>query len=389
MAEPIYLDHNATTPVDRRVLEKMLPYFCEVYGNAASIDHLHGHKAKQAVDEARQGIAKLLGCRKESEIIFTSGATESNNLALIGAFRRFRDKGNHIISSAIEHPAVLDTLNYLKSEGAEITLLPVDSNGVVSLEALEKAIKPETILVSVMFANNEIGTIQPIKQIGAVTKSKGIVFHTDAAQAVGHEKINVYDMNVDLLSFSAHKFYGPKGIGGLFVRSYSPLIKLSPISFGGGHEKGMRSGTLNVPGIVGMAEALQLANKEMDQENQHLRAATSLICQELQQSFPEIKLNGHPQNRLAHNLSLTIPGVEAKALIHRLKDKLSFSAGSACSTIKVEPSHVLKAIGLTDDETYQTVRLGLGRSTDDAKVIADSIHQGISSLMLDRRLERG
>jgi cysteine desulfurase len=196
-------------------------------------------------------------------------------------------------------------------------------------------------------------------------------------------------MNVDLLSFSAHKFYGPKGIGGLFVRSYSPLIKLSPISFGGGHEKGMRSGTLNVPGIVGMAEALLLANKEMDKENQRLRAAASCICQELQQRFPEIKLNGHPQKRLAHNLSLTIPGVEAKALIHRLKDKLSFSAGSACSTIKVEPSHVLKAIGLTDDETYQTVRLGLGRSTDDAKVIADSIHQGISSLMLDRRLERG
>lgn len=380
MQEPIYLDHNATTPVDRRVLEKMLPYFYEVYGNAASIDHLHGHKAKQAVDEARQTIAKLLGCRKESEIIFTSGATESNNLALIGAFRRFRDKGNHIISSAIEHPAVLDTLNYLKSEGAEITLLPVDSNGVVSLEALEKAIKPETILVSIMFANNEIGTIQPIKEIGAVTKSKGIVFHTDAAQAVGHEKINVYDMNVDLLSFSAHKFYGPKGIGGLFVRSYSPLIKLSPISFGGGHEKGMRSGTLNVPGIVGMAEALLLASKEMDQENQRLRAAANCICLELQQRFPEIKFNGHPQNRLAHNLSLTIPGVEAKALIHQLKDKLSFSAGSACSTVKVEPSHVLKAIGLSDDETFQTIRLGLGRSTDDVQQVIDILKNGIKQL---------
>jgi len=380
MQEPIYLDHNATTPVDRRVLEKMLPYFCEVYGNAASIDHLHGHKAKQAVDEARQTIAKLLGCRKESEIIFTSGATESNNLALIGAFRCFRDKGNHIISSAIEHPAVLDTLNYLKSEGAEITLLPVDSNGVVSLETLEKAIKPETILVSVMFANNEIGTIQPIKEIGALTKSKGIVFHTDAAQAVGHEKINVYDMNIDLLSFSAHKFYGPKGVGGLFVRSYSPLIKLSPISFGGGHEKGMRSGTLNVPGIVGMAEALLLASKEMDQENQRLRAAANCICLELQQRFPEIKFNGHPQNRLAHNLSLTIPGVEAKALIHQLKDKLSFSAGSACSTVKVEPSHVLKAIGLSDDETFQTIRLGLGRSTDGKRQIIDILNAGISQL---------
>lgn len=380
MEMPIYLDHNATTPVDRRVLEKMLPYFCEAYGNAASIDHLHGVHAKDAVNSARENIAKGLGCRKESEIVFTSGATESNNLALIGAFRRFRDKGNHIISTAIEHPAVLDTLKYLQSEGAEITLLPVDSDGLVDLETLEKAIKQETILISVMFANNEIGTIQPIKEIGALAKSKGIIFHTDAAQAVGHEKINVYDMNIDLLSCSAHKFYGPKGIGGLFVRSYSPLIKLSSISFGGGHEKGMRSGTLNVPGIVGMAEALSLSIKEMNDENNRLRKAAGVICQRLQQTFPEIKLNGHPQNRLAHNLSLTIPGVEAKALIHRLKNRLSFSAGSACSTIKVEPSHVLKAIGLSDDETFQTIRLGLGRSTRNAQSIADILIDGISQL---------
>lgn len=378
MPEPIYLDHNATTPVDKRVLEKMLPYFCEVYGNAASIDHLHGVRAKDAVNSARESIARGLGCRKESEIVFTSGATESNNLALIGAFRRFRDKGNHIISSAIEHPAVLDTLNYLQSEGAEITLLPVDKDGVVGLDTLEKAIKKETILISVMFANNEIGTIQPIKEIGVLAKSKGIIFHTDAAQAVGHETINVYDMNIDLLSFSAHKFYGPKGVGGLFVRSYSPLIKLSPISFGGGHEKGMRSGTLNVPGIAGMDEALTLANKEMKEENSRLKEAANFIHQRLQQTFPDIKLNGHPQNRLAHNLSLTIPGIEAKALIHRLKNKLSFSAGSACSTVKVTPSHVLKAVGLSDDETFQTIRLGLGRSIGDPQAIVDILIEGIS-----------
>lgn len=377
MEEPIYLDHNATTPVDRRVLEKMLPFFCDVYGNASSIDHLHGNKAKQAVDEARQAIAKVLGCRKESEIVFTSGASEANNLALIGAFRKFRDKGNHIISTAIEHPAVLDTLAYLQGEGAEITLLPVDSFGVVDLVELEKAIRKETILISVMFANNEIGTIQPIKEIGRIAKAKGILFHTDAAQAVGHEKINVYDMNIDLLSFSAHKFYGPKGVGGLFVRSYSPLIKLSPISFGGGHEKGMRSGTLNVPGIVGMAEALSVANKEMVAENKRLREAADLICKRLQQTFADIKLNGHPRNRLAHNLSLTIPGIEAKALIHRMKSKLSFSAGSACSTIKVEPSHVLKAVGLSDDETFQTIRLGLGWSTKHPERIADVLIEGI------------
>ena len=380
MPEPIYLDHNATTPVDKRVLEKMLPYFCEIYGNAASIDHLHGTRAKDAVNSARESIAKGLGCRKESEVVFTSGATESNNLALIGAYRRFRDKGNHIISTAIEHPAVLDTLNYLQSEGAEITLLPVDCNGVVDLEALEKPIKKETILMSVMFANNEIGTIQPIKEIGALAKSKGIIFHTDAAQAIGHEKIDVYDMNIDLLSFSAHKFYGPKGVGGLFVRSYSPLIKLSPISFGGGHEKGMRSGTLNVPGIVGMVEALTLATRKMKDENSRLRESASLIFQRLQQTFPDIKLNGHPHNRLAHNLSLTIPGVEAKALIYCLKNKLSFSTGSACSTIKVEPSHVLKAIGLSDDETFQTIRLGLGRSTGDAHTIVDILNCGIDNI---------
>ncbi|MBW4054342.1 MAG: cysteine desulfurase [Proteobacteria bacterium] len=380
MQEPIYLDHNATTPVDRLVLEKMLPYFCEVYGNAASIDHLHGARAKDAVRSARESLAKGLGCRKESEIVFTSGATESNNLALIGAFRRFRDKGNHIISTAIEHPAVLDTLNYLQSEGAEITLLPVDKYGVVDLATLENAIKKDTILISVMFANNEIGTIQPIKEIGTLAKSKGIIFHTDAAQAVGHEKINVYEMNIDLLSFSAHKFYGPKGIGGIFVRSYSPLIKLSPISFGGGHEKGMRSGTLNVPGIVGMAEALLLANREMSAENSRLREATNLICLRLQQTFPDIKFNGHPQSRLGHNLSLTIPDVEAKALIHQLKNKLSFSAGSACSTVKVAPSHVLKAIGLSDDEAFQTIRLGLGRSTQDAEGIASILVVGIGQL---------
>ncbi|MGD9948278.1 MAG: cysteine desulfurase family protein [Desulfobulbus sp.] len=378
--EPIYLDHNATTPVDRRVLEKMLPYFYEVYGNASSTDHLHGSRAKEAVSNARESIAKNLGCRKESEILFTSGATEANNLALIGIFRRYREKGNHIIASTIEHPAILDTLKYLQNEGAEVTLLPVSSDGLIDLEMLKKAIKKETILISVMSANNEIGTIQPINEIGVLAKSKGIIFHSDAAQAAGHEKINVYEMNIDLLSFSAHKFYGPKGIGGLFVRSYSPLIKLAPISFGGGHERGMRSGTLNVPGIVGMAEALHLANKEMNDEKHRLKEKTAEILQMVKQAIPDIRQNGHSQSRLAHNLSLTIPGVEAKALIHLLKNKLSFSAGSACSTIKVEPSHVLRAIGLNDDEIFQTIRLGLGRSTCDAHTIADVLISGIKQL---------
>lgn len=381
MEEPIYLDHNATTPVDGRVLENMLPYFCGVYGNAASIDHIHGNKAKQAVDESRQAIAKVLGCRKESEIVFTSGATESNNLALIGAFRRFRDKGNHIISTAIEHPAVLDSLNYLQSEGAEITLLPVDSDGVVDIEALKAAIRNDTILISVMFANNEIGTIQPIKEIGAIAKRHGVLFHVDAAQAVGHETVHVYDLNVDLMSFSAHKFYGPKGVGGLFVRSYAPMVRLDAVTFGGSQERGLRPGTLNVPGIVGMAEALALAGQGQRAERQRIGVMTAAIKANLHAAFPDIIFNGHPENRLQHNLSITIPGIEAKGLIHQLKDKLSFSAGSACSTTKVEASHVLKAIGLNDDECFQTIRLGLGRTTLNADLITELLVDGIRQLV--------
>ena len=369
MTKPIYLDHNATTPLDKRVLDKMIPYFSEVYGNASSIDHLHGNHAKQAVQLARDDIAKNLGCRKSNEIIFTSGATESNNLALIGTFRKYKDKGSHIISSAIEHPCVLDTLEFLKTEGAEVTLLTVDKNGFVSTKDLEAAIRDDTILISIMFANNEIGTIEPISEIGSIAKANNILFHTDAAQAVGHINVNAYEMNVDMLSFSAHKFYGPKGVGGLFVRTYSPFVKLNPISFGGGHERGMRSGTLNVPGIVGMAEALNIASKEMGKENKADRTLTKNILTKLQQTFPDIKLNGDQKNRLPHNLNITIPGVENKALIHILKDKLSFSTGSACTTTKVNPSHVLKALGLSDDETFQTIRLGVGRYTKEDGIV--------------------
>lgn len=380
MTEPIYLDHHATTPLDPRVLEKMLPFFCEIYGNPSSIDHLHGHRAKQAVDAARQSIAKQLGCRKDNEIIFTSGATEANNLALIGAFRRYRDKGRHIIASAIEHPAVLDTLKYLEGEGAEVTLLPVDCYGLVDLEALREAIKGDTILVSVMFGNNEIGTIQPVQEIGKLAKEKGVLFHVDAAQAVGHEQIHVYDMNIDLLSFSAHKFYGPKGIGGLFVRSFSPMIRFDSITFGGGQERSMRPGTLNVPGIVGMAEALSLASQLGQAEAERLRELSANIAAGLIGAFPAIRVNGHPERKLAHNLSLTIPGVEAKALIHVLKGKMSFTAGSACSTTKVQASHVLKAIGLSDEEAYQTIRVGLGRLNQHGQPIADLLIEGINKV---------
>lgn len=381
MNEPIYLDHQATTPVDSRVLDKMLPYFGEVYGNPSSIDHGHGYKAKLAVDNAREQIAKNIGCRKSSEIIFTSGATEANNLALIGAYRRLKDKGRHIVASSIEHPAVLDTLQYLESEGAQVTLLPVDKYGVVDLETLEQSLTNETILVSVMFANNEIGTIQPIKEIGEITKAHGALFHVDAAQAVGHEAIHAYDMNIDLMSFSAHKFYGPKGVGGLFIRSFSPMVRLAQVSFGGGHERGLRPGTVNVPGVVGMAEALALSVQMQEAEQDRLRQLSSIIATTLTAAFPEIRINGHPEKRLSHNLSLTIPDVESKALTHILKSKLSFSTGSACSTTKVEPSHVLGAIGLSDEETFQTIRLGLGRSTDAAEKIASLLIGGISQII--------
>lgn len=381
MTEPIYLDHQSTTPIDSRVLDKMLPYFGGVYGNPSSIDHVHGHKAKLAVDNAREQIAKHLGCRKTSEIIFTSGATEANNLALIGIYRRLKAKGRHIIASSIEHPAVLDTLKYLEGEGAEITLCPVDSKGVVDLEALREALKDDTILISVMFANNEIGTLQPIQEIGELAKSKGILFHVDAAQAVGHEVVHVYSMNIDLMSFSGHKFYGPKGVGGLFVRSFSPMVRFDSINYGGGQERGFRPGTINVPGVVGMSEALCIMNKERQPEHERLRDLSADISAALIEAFPQIRINGHQEKKLAHNLSLTIPGVEAKALIHVLREKLSFSAGSACSTTKVQPSHVLRAIGLTDEETFQTIRIGLGRSNNSKQPIANLLIDGIGQVL--------
>lgn len=361
MSEGIYLDHHATTPLDERILEKMLPYFTIEFGNASSIDHIHGNTAKQAVEDSRSKIANILGCRKSSEIIFTSGATESNNIAMIGAFRKYKDKGNHIISTAIEHPSILDTLEYLKQEGADVTLLPVDRYGQVDLKKLEAEIRENTILISVMFANNEIGTIQPIREIGKIAKAREVLFHCDAAQAVSYERIKVDELGVDLLSLSSHKFYGPKGIGGLYIRSFSPMVRLNPVIFGGGHERGFRSGTLNVPGIVGMAEALELAEKLKRTEKEKLRKLRDSIYTELKDAFPDIKYNGHPVERLVHNLNITIPGVEAKALMHKLKGKLSFSAGSACSTVKVKPSYVLQAMGLDEDEIYQTVRIGLGR----------------------------
>ena len=379
MSKPLYLDNHSTTPVDERVLSKMMPYFSEVHGNASSIDHIHGNSALIAVKEARTAISKILGCKRDNEIIFTAGATESNNIALIGAYRKYKAKGNHIISTQIEHASVLHTLEYLKSEGAEITLLPVNKAGCVSIVDVQNAIKDNTILISIMYANNEIGTIQPIGEIGKIAKDSEILFHCDAAQAVGYEDIDVYKLNIDLMSFSGHKIYGPKGIGGLFIRSFMPIVRINPIIFGGDQERGFRSGTLNVPGIIGLAEAMKLLSKESCTINKRNREFSKKLLDALQNRFPQIKLNGDPVNRLAHNLNITIPGVESKALMLKLKNKLSFSAGSACSTMKVKSSHVLQAIGLNENEIFQTIRIGLSKFTnkDDVQFIVETLNDGI------------
>lgn len=359
MSTPIYLDYNATTPVDERVLEKMIPYFSEIFGNAASINHLHGYEAKKAVDKSREQISKILGCKSSREIIFTSGATEANNLAIKGVFRKYKKKGNHIITSKIEHPSVLDTVKYLEKEGAEITYLDVDKYGMVNPTDVQKAITDTTILVSIMYANNEIGTIQPVSDIGKITKEAGVLFHSDAVQAACYFPIDIYKMNIDLLTISGHKIFGPKGIGALIVRSQNPFVQLEPIIHGGGQERGMRSGTLNVPLIVGLAEALKICKDERYKEADKLTKTRDDFLKELKKIYPNLKLNGHPTKRLPNNLNITIPGVESKALINSLKGKISISAGSACSTTKAEPSYVLKSLNMEDEEIYYSLRISI------------------------------
>lgn len=363
----IYLDHNATTPVDQRVLEVMLPYFTEIYGNAASIDHEYGYQAKSAVEQAREQIAKAINAQPD-EIIFTSGATESDNIAIFGVAEKYEHKGKHIITSVTEHKAVLDCCKRLELKGYEITYLPVDQFGTVDIAELKKAIKPETILISIMAANNEIGTIAPLTEIGAIAKQYKILFHSDAAQAVGHIPIDVQRMNIDLLSISGHKIYGPKGIGALYRRKSNPRVFLSPVIYGGGHEKGVRSGTLNVPGIVGMGVAIDLASKGMKPEAIRLQKLVSKMQMLLQEAIPGISLNGHPTERLPHNLNITIPGIESKALIVQLKN-VAIAAGSACTTTSVEPSHVIMALGFGEERAHTSIRISVGRATTDKDII--------------------
>lgn len=371
MTEPtkiIYLDHNATMPVDPRVLEAMLPYFTEVYGNAASIDHDAGHIANQAVERAREQCAKAINAQP-GEIIFTSGATESDNIALFGVAEKYADKGDHIITCVTEHKAVLDCCARLEQQGKRVTYLPVDQYGLVDPDAVRQAITPQTILISVMFANNEIGTIAPVQEIGAMAREHGVLFHTDAAQAVGHIPVDVQAMHIDLLSFSAHKIYGPKGVGGLYVRRRNPRVKLAPVIYGGGHERGMRSGTLNVPGIVGMGKAIEVGVKEMRKDAERYRAWTQQMLDQFREHLGEenVALNGHPTQRLPHNLSVSLKGVESKSLVVQLKD-VALSTGSACTTATVEPSHVILALGFGEERAHNTIRIGVGRGNTDGEI---------------------
>ncbi len=367
---PIYMDHHATTPVDPRVVEAMIPYFTESFGNAASVDHLHGHAAQEAVEASRQSIAQFIGAGTAEEIVFTSGATESDNIALAGMAEAYSRKGNHIITSAVEHKAVLDTLKYLVGRGVRVTVLPVDQYGMVDPAHVARAMTDKTILVSIMMANNEIGTIQPIKEIGRIAKEKGVFFHTDAAQAVGHIPVNVENLNIDLMSFTAHKIYGPKGIGALYARRRNPRVRPGPVIHGGGHERGIRSGTLNVPGIVGLATALNIANPEMEREGKRLRACTDWMLNKLKANVCGLERNGHPTQRLPHNLNIYLPGIEGRAAVLELRELATFSTGSACTTSKVETSHVLRALGFHEDRAHCSLRFGLGRSTTDEQIKA-------------------
>jgi cysteine desulfurase len=370
---PIYLDYNATTPVDPRVLEAMLPYFTEVFGNPASKNHTYGNEAFKAVEDARETIAKAIKARSQ-EIVFTSGATEAINLAIKGVALANRHRGKHFITVATEHKAVLDCFDWLTANGFETTILPVDCKGLLDPVQLAGAIRPDTILVSVMAANNEIGVIQPLKEIGKICRDRGIYFMTDATQAIGKMPLDVQALQVDLLAASGHKVYGPKGIGFLYVRRSNPRVVVEPIIHGGGHEKGLRSGTLAPPSVVGLARAVEIAIKEMPKEQKRLCELRDQLLTSLLAGIPDAKVNGCMERRLAGNLNLTLPGVQSEALMIALKSQIAVSSGSACTTAAVLASHVLTAVGLTEEESHSSIRLSLGRFTSPDDISSASTH---------------
>ena len=362
---PIYLDHHATTPLDPQVLDEMMPYFTENFGNASSMDHTYGYDASMAVESAREKIAKAIGSRHD-EIIFTSGATESDNIALIGTMKRYQDRGDHLITCATEHKAVLDTTRYLESAGKKITYLPVDRYGQIDLNDLKDAVTDKTVMMSIMAANNEIGTIADIAEIGKIAHDNDVIFHTDAAQAVGRIPVNVQKMNVDMMSISAHKMYGPKGVGALYIRGISPRVKPLPIMHGGGQERDIRSGTLNVPGIVGFGKAMEVAVKEMETENKRFKKWTDGMMTIFESVGGE--LNGHPSNRLTHNLNVCFPSVEGKAIINSVSKEIAISVGSACTAKDVKASHVILALGHDEDRAHSSIRIGIGRFNSEEEI---------------------
>ena len=363
---PVYLDHNATTPCDPRVVEAMLPYFSTSFGNAASRHHSFGWVAEEAVDHAREQVARLIGAEPK-EIIFTSGATEGDNLALKGVFEMYSGKGSHIITCNIEHKAVMDTCSYIENQGGEVTWLEVKNNGLIDLSELEAAIRPDTILISIMYANNEIGTVMPMKEICEIAKKHGVLIFTDATQAVGKIPIDVNKTGIDLMTFSAHKMYGPKGVGALYVRRKNPRVKLNAQLHGGGHEKGMRSGTLNVPGIVGFGKACEICQMEMAEE----ATRVSRLRDKLQNGLLKIEgayVNGDSNHRLPHVTNISFKHADGEGLMMSLNKNIALSTGSACTSASIEPSYVLKALGLEDELAHSTIRFGLGRYTTEEEI---------------------
>jgi cysteine desulfurase len=356
---PIYMDNHATTPCDPRVFEAMRPYFTEIFGNSASRNHPFGWAAEEAVENSRKQIADLIGATGK-EIIFTSGATEGDNLAIKGVADMYYERGDHIITVVTEHKAVLDTCKKLEKRGFKVTYLPVGSDGLITPDDVKNAITDKTILVSVMMANNEIGVIQPIAEIGKVCKERGVLFHTDATQAIGKLPFNVNALNVDLASFSAHKIYGPKGVGGLYVRRKNPRVMLVPMMDGGGHERGMRSGTLNITGIVGLGKACEIANQEMQQENERIFNLRERLRTGIMNELPDVYINGHATERLAGNLNISFAYVEGESLLMGIND-IAVSSGSACTSASLEPSYVLKALGVGEELAHSSIRFGLGR----------------------------
>jgi cysteine desulfurase len=378
---PIFMDYHSTTPVDPRVLGEMIPYFTLKFGNAASRNHRFGWEAEEAVSIARERVAKLVGARDAKEIVFTSGATESDNVAIKGVAEFYRDKGNHIITVTTEHKAVLDTCKRLEKEGCDVTYLPVASDGRVDPDDIKKTITPKTILVSVMLANNEIGTVQPLKEIGKITRERGVLFHTDAVQGLGKVDFDVEDMNVDLASVTAHKMYGPKGQGALYVRRSKPRVRLVAQMDGGGHERGMRSGTLAVPLIVGLGTAADIMLREGRAESLHVLALRERLRTRITKELDEVYLNGSAEHRLPGNLNLSFNFVEGEGLMMAIKD-VAVSSGSACTSASLEPSYVLRALGVGDELAHSSIRFGLGRFTTEEEVdyVADLVVEKVKRL---------